>query len=142
MSNKCFSFFNKNKKCENNDYENKYSSKDLPIVTGNIVSKKQDVKRIPVNVSLGTSHLLELLNNGWKTYGEIIKINDMDYMWYEKNTEHLKETIPSCPDKDVYAEYVWLQVSLNDLETHQNNHWLARSLCCITNKIWMCKRKT
>lgn len=118
-----------------------------PLVTGcpvidKGIEKKHGRIKIPVSVEIGVTQLKNLVQEGWQTKGEVVVMNNKDYLYYFLNDgADMKVDIPMSPMYDAKAEYKWKKVNLQESHVLQDQGWLARSPCSQTNQIWLCKKR-
>ena len=113
-----------------------------PFVTGQPIANNLNKSKVLVRIT-EFGHTLKLANEGWKTNGEIIIQDNISYLWYEKDNQEIRQykDIPSHPNKDTKAEFDWERIVDTDLVKYQAKGWLARDLCNVTNRIWVCLEK-
>ena len=96
---------------------------------------------IPISADLSTASLMNFVEEGWQTTGEIVVLNGREYLYYFKDSNDIKINIPASPTADVAGEYIWKRVVVEDSDHLQKEGWIARSVCNMTNRIWLCMRR-
>lgn len=118
-----------------------------PLVTGcpvidKGIEKKHTRIKIPVSVELGFTYLKNLVQEGWQTKGEVVTMNNKQYLYYFLNDGiDIQVDVPTSPTYDGKADYMWKKVIVEESHVLQDQGWLARSHCSQTNRIWLCKKR-